>query len=160
MAVNSRWSTHIKKPATFAINREHFVWKGMDKDIELLVTYYIQCVINESGEREPRPVDWTLLQGSKHKSIYIHFFHTSKEGHWQKYVVVIKDDLKPYVWLHSWKPADIETVASELIDWLAASGKPEPGCWSVQPFRKWSHDPFVKTTLFCSSIYLAVLLPV
>jgi hypothetical protein len=39
-----------------------------------------------------------------------------------KYVLIVKDDYRSYVWLKQCKKADADSAVSVLIEWIAAFG--------------------------------------
>ncbi len=102
--------------------RERFTWSTLDADAAALVANCIHCIMAKTGQKIPRPLSATLHATLPNQVIHFDFLYMGPGTDKAKYILVVKDDLSSYTWLHVAAHADAETCAAALARWIRTFG--------------------------------------
>lgn len=95
----------------------------MKHNVRELTQSCIHCIVSRNGERIARPLA-TAIHGDQPSEV-VHadiLYMGPAEGSQLKYLLLIKDDLSSYTWLHPSENADSDAATSALFKWIACFG--------------------------------------
>lgn len=95
----------------------------MRKDVRKFTESCIHCIALRTGEHIPRPEESSFHRLNPREYVHADFLYV---GTWAEcelnYMLVIRDDLSSYTWLHACKNVDNDAVTHVLSTWCSCSG--------------------------------------
>ncbi len=113
-------SGHCGNSATLADLRQDFRWTSIVEHVKQFVQSCVHYVVFRAGERIPLPLGTTVHGSRLHEVVHFDFLYMGSSNDGFKYLLLIKDNLSPYVWLCTAKNANAEAVAKNLSRWIAS----------------------------------------
>lgn len=87
----------------------------MKQNVREFTLAYIHCIVSKNGERISRPLAAAIHRNRPNQVVHADFLYMCPaKGSNMKYLVLIKDELSFYTWLHPCDNADSDAVASAL----------------------------------------------
>lgn len=114
---------HRAYDVTLEVIQRTYWWPEIKEDIKEFIQSCIHCIISRNGERIPRPLS-TALHGERPNEVvhadFLYMGPSNIEG--LTYVLLIKDDLSSYTWLHPCANADSEAATNAIAKWISCFG--------------------------------------
>lgn len=105
---------HRRTEATRNALRCQFYWEDINVDVKAFNNACLLCVLGKSGNRVPRPLSSQVHAARPNEIIHFDYLFIGEGKGDEKYVLVIKDDLRSYCWLEPSKTCDSEHAASVM----------------------------------------------
>lgn len=140
----------IKKTTMNTFISEYY-WKNLKENLRDFAQNCIHCIITNTGKRVPRPLSTALHGRRPNEVVHMDFLYigAAKETD-LKYVLVGKDDLTSYCWLHICIHPDSKVVVHAFGHWIVAF---ESMKWLVSdrgpPFRSTVVQEFTHDLRIC-----------
>lgn len=122
LLVAAHCGTSDHRGAEFTVLRGMFHWNTIKEDTRDFVSDCIHCMMAKTRLKIPRPVSETLHAEKPNEIIHFEFLYMGKGQDEYKHVLVIKDDLSSYIWLHQCFTRDGITAASHIAKWIQTFG--------------------------------------
>jgi hypothetical protein len=117
---------HVGQRESLAKLREHFTWKGMERDVKSLCQECLHCAPLRGGKRQPRPLGSQVHGRNVGQVVHTDVLFVdqpSREGF--SNILLLYDDFSGLVWLQPVASADANDLANLLSKWRAHYGTPE-----------------------------------
>lgn len=113
---------HRGMDATKSIILERFWWPTVEKDVEKLVRGCYHCITTRTGEVVPRPLGHAIHGEHANEVVHIDVLYMGQGVDGKKYVLIIRDDLSPYIWIWPTSDTTAESAAEALCVWVGVFG--------------------------------------
>lgn len=96
----------------------------MKEDVQKFNEACIHCIASRNGEIIPRPLSTALYGHRPNEVFHTYFLYMGPaEKSDLKYILVIKDDISSYTWIHPCTSSDSDAAESALSTWIACFGE-------------------------------------
>jgi Integrase zinc binding domain len=114
---------HEAYEARLGAIKEYVVWTTMAKDVKVFVQNCLHCVATIPGNKMPLPLGTQLHATKPNEILHFDFLYIglSRNGKYQ-YFLLLKDDLRGYLWLVPCRTADAAATVDALMRWFAVFG--------------------------------------
>lgn len=114
---------HRAYDATLETITQSYWWADFKADVRKFTQSCIHCIVSRTGERIPRPLASALHGEKLNEVVHADFLYMGPAaGSDLKYILVIKDDVSSYTWLHACSNADSDAATNALSRWFACFG--------------------------------------